>query len=165
MIGEGAALRCALVAAHQAGRVLDLSAIERVEARLGVAAYGDHDPFVAPGAYRLREPLGVDGVRAAARSWEQFDRAFERLPEAAERRLFEARIAPYTRALGGLPPGAALPGDHLFLADGVLVGSWPADDWDAHIARCGLSGEVAAETGAPDHAEWISALRATLARR
>ena len=92
-------------------------------------------------------------------------KAFERLPEAAERRLFEARIAPYTRALGGLPPGAALPGDHLFLADGVLVGSWPADDWDAHIARCGLSGEVAAETGAPDHAEWISALRATLARR
>ncbi len=112
-----------------------IASLKAVENQHGVHIYDDHDARVAPGAFKPHMPISEERVRALTKSWEQFDRALEPLGRAAERQLVIRALGPFISDTGLWIAGADLADDHLFIFRGGEVGSWTAEQWDAHLAN------------------------------
>lgn len=147
-----------------AGGTLSLtSAVEawhRAQREHGIRVLDDHEAGLAPGLYSPVEGprLSTARVRTLARSWELFDRAFERRPEEEEARAFDERVWPFLAETGLLIAGEELASELLFLFDDGSVASFPADRWDEHLAR------AAAKAAWHRRRDWTAAAIATRLR-
>ncbi|NOY94727.1 MAG: hypothetical protein GXP55_26410 [Deltaproteobacteria bacterium] len=100
-----------------------------------VTLIDDVETGVASGTFHARVPVSRERVRELSRSWEAFDRAFERLEATAERALLEAALWPaldrgelvHVSEAEANSVAFTLPGDHL--------GIWPGELWSTQLAE------------------------------
>jgi hypothetical protein len=106
-----------------------------MSARASVMRIEDVETGVASGSFHARVPLSPARVPELSRSWEAFDRAFERLGAEAEHALLARYLWPLLSEDGasdlsepaGLGVAFTLPGDHLCI--------WPVDLWRTKLAE------------------------------
>lgn len=107
-------------------------------ARHGVGIVADVETSVAAGTFRARVALSEARLRELSRSWEAFDRAFERLEASDERALLERCLWPALDEMDDHLDAAlddADTNDVAFTLPGECLGIWPGDVWQLRLAE------------------------------